>query len=464
MKTGHEVPAVRAVAGERAFSATGVDNALLSGDLPPETSGRYRWLVIGMLWLVCFFSYADRQAFFSVFPLLHAEMQLDTVQLGLLGSSFAVVYGLGGPLAGILVDRIRRKTAILAGLEFWSLVCVFSALSRSFAQLLFFRASEGLGECIYYPAALSMVSDYHGRPTRSRALGILQTSVYAGTIGGGYWAGAIAERHGWRAALLAFGGLGCVLGLVLIGALREPVRGSADRQAAAAQPGALSHPAPPSFSFRAIGSLLRVRTLSLLMAVFACANFVAMVLLTWMPMYLYSRFHLSLGTAALDAAIYPQAASIAGALCGGYLADISAARTYRGRILVQMCGVSIGAPFVVLCGLSRSLILTEVALICWGFCKGIYDSNIFASAFDVAPAEVRGTLSGSMNCIGWLLGAGAAPVLVGFLAKYVSLGDAIATSSLGYAVAGILLIVTMRYSLEGDLAALIGTSMDFSKT
>ena len=65
------------------------------GATPPVASARYSWVVVLLLWTVCFFSYADRQAFFSVFPLLQKEMALTSVQLGLLGSSFAVIYGLG---------------------------------------------------------------------------------------------------------------------------------------------------------------------------------------------------------------------------------------------------------------------------------------------------------------------------------------------------------------------------------
>jgi len=42
-----------------------------------------------MLWAICFFNYADRQAIFSVFPLLEKEMGLTPVELGLLGSAFA---------------------------------------------------------------------------------------------------------------------------------------------------------------------------------------------------------------------------------------------------------------------------------------------------------------------------------------------------------------------------------------
>src|SRR5262245_41263668 len=194
----------------------------------PAPAG-YRWYVVGMLWWVSFFNYADRQAVFSVFPLLREEMGLNKTQLGLLGSSFAWVYGLSAPFAGAWVDRVSRRSAILAGLYVWSLICMATALSRRFWHLVLFRAAEGLGETCYYPAATSMLSDYHGRATRSRALGLHQTSVYAGTIGGGFFAGLIAEAWGWRWSFVVFGGLGVLLGLVLAGLLREPSRGAADR-------------------------------------------------------------------------------------------------------------------------------------------------------------------------------------------------------------------------------------------
>jgi len=229
--------------------------------------------------------------------------------------------------------------------------------------------------------------------------------------------------------------------------MREPTRGAAD----ALEGLDTAEKRTEQYGMkRALRSLLSIKSFLMLMAVFACANFVAMVLLTWMPTYLYSRFHLSLSVAAFDAAIYPQVASMAGAVCGGYLADLGARRTYCGRMLVQFAGVMAGAPFVILCGLSGSLLFVKVALLCWGFFKGVYDSNIFASAFDVVPMETRGTVSGSMNCVGWLVGGGIAPVSIGFLAGHFSLGNAIAASSVAYVIAGILLLLTMRCFLERD--------------
>jgi len=78
-----------------------------------KVSASYKWWVVAMLWWIAFFNYADRQAIFSVFPLLQKEMGLSEVQKGLLGSSFAWVYGLAAPFAGNIVDRVRRKAAII---------------------------------------------------------------------------------------------------------------------------------------------------------------------------------------------------------------------------------------------------------------------------------------------------------------------------------------------------------------
>ncbi|HWZ30483.1 MAG TPA: MFS transporter [Bryobacteraceae bacterium] len=375
-----------------------------------------------MLWWIAFFNYADRQAIFSVFPLLEREMHLTTVQLGWLGSSFALVYGLLSPVAGHIVDRVRRKTAILGGLHLWSAICIATAASRGFSGLLFFRAAEGLGESLYFPAGVSMLSDYHGAATRSRALGLHQTSVYIGTIGGGFFAGLIGQHYGWRWSFVVFGAAGVLLGFILSRFLIEPVR-----TATAAR--------LPLAEF--------LRTLKpeavLLMLAFLCANFVAVVLLSWMPKFLYDEFHMSLAAAGFTATVYVQLASMLGSPLGGWLADIFRKRTPGGRMIVQALGVFGGAPFVVLCGLTKSVAVLVVTLAAWGFFKGLYDANIFASVFDVVPQEARGTAAGFVNMVGWI-GGGAAPVVIGFIATKSSLGSAIAMAAALYIVAGVLLL------------------------
>src|SRR5579864_4812515 len=129
---------------------------MMDGGLQPaqgfSLAGNYKWWLVAMLWSIAFFNYADRQAVFSLFPLLGKELHLSQLQRGLLGSSFAWTYGLFSPFAGLIVDRVRRKFAILGGLYAWSVICMATALSRSLGSLLFFRAAEGLGETFYFPA------------------------------------------------------------------------------------------------------------------------------------------------------------------------------------------------------------------------------------------------------------------------------------------------------------------------
>ncbi|HTB12717.1 MAG TPA: MFS transporter [Bryobacteraceae bacterium] len=401
----------------------------------------YRWLVVAMLWCISFFNYADRQAINSVLPLLQSELGLSMVQLGMLGSAFAWVYGFSGFFAGFVVDRISRKKAILGGLYAWSIICMATALSQGFRALFALRAAEGLGETIYYPASMSMVSDYHDKGTRSRAMGIHQTSVYAGTIAGGTFAGLIGQHYGWRWSFIVFGGLGVLLGFLLNRFLREPQRGRADS----------SQPASPSLTFRQFIQLLRrTPTMLCLTGAFICSNFVALVLLAWMPKFLFDKFHMSLAVAGLAATAFVQLASVLGSLTGGWLADILRKRTPRGRIFVQAVGVLCGAPFVAWCGMTQSVTSLIVALTAWGFCKGMYDANIFASLFDVVRPEARGTAAGFINSMGWI-GGGWAPVAVGYLAQDYGLSAGITAASVVYLMACALLLIAAFFFVKKDI-------------
>jgi MFS family permease len=404
-----------------------------------------------MLWWISFFNYADRQAIFSLFPLLQSEFGIPEYQLGWLGSAFTWVYGLGAPFAGIVVDRVRRKAAILAGLHAWSGICMATALSRRFWHLIAFRAAEGLGETIYYPASVAMLSDYHGAKTRSRALGIHQTSVYVGTIAGAYLAGRIGQNRGWRSPFVMFGGLGVLLGIVLARFLREPVR---EQTEATAPKETISPPAPPLAAlYDGLRIVLQNPTVVLHLLAFSGTIFGTAVLLIWTPKFLHDKFDLDLGMAGLNATLCPQAASMVGAVLGGWLADRLRGRLLGGRIVVQCAAVFCIPLFVYLCGRMDSLVGVLTVLTGWGLFKGIYDANIFASVFEVVPPESRGTIAGYLNMMGWMIGGTTAGPVIGYLAWYYhDLGRAISAAAPVYVVAGLLLAISL-VSLKRDMAA-----------
>ncbi|QEH36822.1 putative galactarate transporter [Aquisphaera giovannonii] len=418
---------------------------------PSGTRGAYPWVVLGLLWFCGFFNYADRQAVNSVFPMLAKEFSLSDIQLGVIGSAFMIVYATTSPFAGYVVDRVRRRILIPAGLAFWSLICAATGLSSSFAQLVFFRGAEGLGESFYFPASLSFLADYHGRATRSRALGIHQTSVYLGTAGGAALAGKLAEHYGWRSPFYALGLAGLVYAVILGFLLIEPKRGQSD---AAKGPGdedfgideleALrAHDPISAKASRILGNPAAL----LLLCVFVGANFVASAFLTWLPTFLFRKFTMGIAASSLTSTVWPLA-SLFGALLGGLLADLAAARRRGGRILVQALGLILGAPFVFATGWTESRGLTVVAMAAAGLCKGIYDANIFASLFDVVRPEDRGTAAGLMNSLGWA-GGFLAPVAVGAASNSFGLDVAIASTALVYLLVGMLALAAAKVAEAG---------------
>jgi MFS family permease len=401
----------------------------------PVAGRRMAWATVGMLWLVCFFNYADRQAIFSVFPLLKAEFGLSDLQLGVVASSFMWMYALSGPAAGWLSDRVSPRAVVLGALTFWSLVTAGTALAHSYAVLLVFRTLGGLGEAFYFPAAMALIGGWHGARTRSRAMSLHQSSVYAGTIAGGAMSAWIAQSHGWRTSFSVFGGCGVALAGILLVFLRDAPAGALEGRVAGTLDEALeTEPGGSSAGLLAgIGDVLsRPRTLTMI-AVFMGANFVAVIFLTWLPTFLSRKFHMSLAGAGWNSTVYLQVASVIGVLLGGVLADRSAARRLGGRQRVQAAALLCGVPFLFLTGWSLSLWGLIVGMIGFGFFKGMYDANIWASLYDVVPRKRRGVAAGTMNSLGWL-GGGVAPIAVAAAASRVGLSATISASSLIYLV------------------------------
>ena len=110
---------------------------------------------------------------------------------------------------------------------------------------------------------------------------------------------------------------------------------------------------------------------------------------------------------------------------------------------MQSLGLIVAAPFVFLTGWATSVPVLIAALIGAGICKGIYDSNIFASLFDVIRPEDRGTAAGLMNTVGWT-GASLAPMAVGFASDRFGLGVMIASTAAVYLLGGLLALQAAR--------------------
>jgi len=383
-----------------------------------------------MLWFVCFFNYADRQALSGVAPKLKEEFGFTNDEMGLIGSAFMWVYAAAAPLAGFIGDRFRRKDLILGGCLFWSLVTVMTGWCGKLWQFVSVRALEGFGETFYFPASMSLVSDYHSPRTRSRAMSLHQSSVYAGTILGSWLGAWFASHLGWRSGFYFFGAAGMGLAAALYFSLREPRRGQSELDAPAREP------AP---GIRVVmRDIFRTPTAVALMAVFAGANAIAGVFLFWTPTFLKEKFHFELTAAGLSGAVYIHLASALSVPLAGVAADRLARRLAGGRMLAQAMGLLAGAGFIVLVGLTDRV--------------GVL----------ILHPRSRASAAGVMNTVGWIGGAFATK-LTGWYADNGSYGSPVANMSrfiagggLIYLVGGIVLLLMVAFFARRDVLRRVG--------
>ena len=398
------------------------------------------WRVVALLWLVWLLNYMDRQVIFSVFPLLRTDLRLTDLQLGLLGTAFLWVYAAFSPFAGFLGDRYGRKRIVVISLLVWSVVTWATGHARSFHELVLARAVMGISEACYLPAGLALIADYHSGKTRSMATGIHYTGGYLGMVLGGFCGGWMAQRYGWRLGFTVFGGFGVIYSLVLMALLN-------DKQPQY-QP-ARDNPAPGLSFFPALRELFGLKGFTILTLVFSATSIANWILYTWMPLFLYERFHMSLAWAGFASTFYLQFGSLAGVLSGGYLADRWINRTPSGRIFTQAGGLMATAPFLFLVGLAGSPVLIVAALAVFGLGRGAYDCNCMPVLCQFARADQRSTGYGVFNFAGCLAG-GAAAAAAGALKSTLGLGGTIQLAGVLILISGFLLL---RLGLQQDSLA-----------
>ncbi|RLS43898.1 MAG: MFS transporter, partial [Planctomycetota bacterium] len=124
----------------------------------------------------------------------------------------------------------------------------------------------------------------------------------------------------------------------------------------------------------------------------------------------------------------------------GIAADRLARRITGGRVLVQAVGLLAGSVFVAVVGLCTTTPVLIASMTAFGFCKGCYDSGIFASLFDQVEPRARASAAGIMNTVGW--GGGAlGPVFVGWATNAAGKAGEVEAMSRAIAAGGIVYLI-----------------------
>ncbi|MEP6590278.1 MAG: MFS transporter [Gemmatimonadota bacterium] len=186
------------------------------------TSSR-AWLALGLLSFVNLLNYLDRNIIFALFEPIKRDLSLTDTQLGWLGSAYILVFSVAALPFGVISDLKSRKTVIAGGVALWSAFTFLGGLVRNYWQLFICRASVGIGEAAYGPAAASMVADYFPGKDRAVAMSVLAAGIPVGGVLGLLLGGWLEGIYGWRVAFMAVG-LPGFLCAVLVYQLKDPTR------------------------------------------------------------------------------------------------------------------------------------------------------------------------------------------------------------------------------------------------
>jgi predicted MFS family arabinose efflux permease len=401
---------------------------------------QYKWIVVAVLALVAFLNEVDRHAIYALFPLLEKDLGMSKLQLGMLGSAFLWAYALLGPQAGYVGDRFPRRYVIICSLLLWSLMTGLNGFATSGTQLIYLRVLLAVSEAFYMPCALALISEHHSEKTRSKGIAIHLSAMAVGQVTGGFLGGFMGQYFSWRTLFFVLGGAGIAYAPLLLVLLHNAPGSAAGGTAKR-----------PSF-LEAGRAVARVRTLQLLCLAFVGYSIVGSVMQTWLPYFLFHKFHTSLTTAGFSAAFYLQLPTALGNIAWGTVGDYFAMRNYRGRMLVQAGSLLISAPFLLSMGLAGSLAGVAASLTLLGFLRTGWPPNVMAVIFQLVPARRSSTTYGLLNFCG-NVSAGLALLVASDLGARFGFGPAFASlSTIHAAAAGVLVVAafgTLRHDFLG---------------
>ncbi len=365
-----------------------------------------RWYVLIAMCAVYTISIADRYVMSTVLEPIRLELKLsDSGVAFLTGVSLALFYvTLGIPLSW-LADRVNRRNILSLCLVAWSVMSALCGLSRSYGQLLAARIGVGVGEAGGTPPANSIIADYFPAGRRPMAMAVFALGAPIGAWLGADMAGQVAAAHGWRAAFLALGIPGVVVGLLIFLTVKEPQRGRLDANAQGAAP---SFAATMAFLFRRPGCVH-------VMVGGGLSAFWGWGLMWFTPTFLQRQYHLDVGQAGQVLGPIHLVAGVASSLLTAWVLSRPAFTDPR-RVLALLAAVTalatIPSFFVYW---THSLAMARVML--WLFIPAIYFyiGPAMGLVQNLAPPKMRAMFIAVSLVLANVLNLIVAPQLVGFL-------------------------------------------------
>lgn len=368
---------------------------------------------------------ADRYVVSTVLEPIRLELHLtDSGVAFLTGVPLALFYVTFGLPISWLADRSNRRNILAAALMIWSAFTVLCGVSRTYWQFLLCRIGVGIGEAGGLPPSSAILSDCFPKKRRPMAFTVLALGAPIGAWLGADLAGTVAHAYGWRAAFLALGAPGLIVGIMVYLTIREPVRGRLDDAKDAQSPTMLD-------SLRFLCS--QRAAIHVLMTTGVCSLW-GWGLIWWTPTFLMRTYGLNVGEAgALTGPIH---------LIGGILSSLGTAWLLsrpsmcepRRVLWILVLGVGFTTIPSFLTYWTHTLWIAKCML--WLFIPAIYFyiGPCMGLLQNLAPHNMRSMFIAWSLLVGNVLNLIVAPQFIGLLSDWFAGGHGANAESLRLAL------------------------------
>ena len=293
------------------------------------------------------------------------------------------------------------------------------------------------GQALLPPSNSSLIGQFHVE-TRATAFSIYQIVFYVGIVVCSCVSGWLSGlgSGGWRKAFFLFGAISAAWAFVLAFLLKDTpqVRGTGNGERGIEEKASVRE---------ALGAVVRKPSAMLLMAGLGFYFYAKYGFNTWIIAYLQREFpSVTAASASFHAVFWFYLGATVGVFVGGRVSDRFAATRPQTRFDVNTAGLALCVPGLVLAAFAPSAALCILGTALFGFATGVYDSNIYASLFEVVKPRYRAAAVGVFGCGGSVIGA-SGPAVLGWMNAHFSMSSGMASLS-AFALAGAVAIFVAR--------------------
>ena len=151
-------------------------------DKEPQTGTRFRWVILGLLFVATTILYIDRAALGILAPYLQKNIGWTEEQYGIINSVFMVAYAFCFIIMGRIIDIFGTRKGYVLSIGIWSIAALGHALARSWIGFAVARFSLAVGQSGNFPSAIKAVAEWFPKRDRALAVGIFNGGANMGTI------------------------------------------------------------------------------------------------------------------------------------------------------------------------------------------------------------------------------------------------------------------------------------------